>query len=66
MTSLYIFNIYYKYIQEYKKLYLIILFKINKYSKIDFYYIIFLFNLTIYFKIKNNRKLLFNIKKILH
>ena len=42
-------KLYYK-----KKLYLIILFKVDKDLKISFYYTILLFSLIIYLKIKNN------------
>ena len=54
VASASIFNIiiskfYYK-----KKLYLIILFKIDKSLKISFYYTILSFDLAIYFKIEGN------------
>ena len=47
-----------------KKLCLVILFKINKNLKKDFYYIILFFNLIIYLQIKDDKKFLFDAKKI--
>ena len=48
-----------------KKLYLIILFKINKSLKIGFYYIILSLNRAIYLKIKGSRQFLFDAKEII-
>ena len=47
-----------------KKLYLIILFKVNKYLKISFYYTILSLDLAIYLWLKDDKRFLFNIKKI--
>lgn len=44
---------------------LIALYKIDKYFKICFYYIILPFNLTVYFKVESNKKPLFNFKKVI-
>lgn len=44
---------------------LVILLKINKYSKIGFFSTILLFHLTLYFKIKNHKKFLFNTEKVI-
>ena len=48
-----------------QKLYTIVLFKINKNLKIYFYYIILFFYLAISLKIKDKKKFLFYIKKII-
>ena len=63
--SFYIFNIiinkfYYK-----KNPYLIILFKINKNLKLSLYCAILYFNFIVYLKIKDSRKFILNIKKII-
>ena len=47
-----------------KKLYLIILLKVDKNLKISFYYTILPFNLVVYLRIKSGKKSLLNIKKI--
>ena len=52
-------KLYYK-----KKQYLIILFKVNKGSKIGFYYIILPFCPFNYFQVNDKKKFLCNIKKI--
>ena len=65
MTCVYIFSIiiskfYYK-----KKLYLVILLKIDNNLKVGFYYIILLFNLAVYLEVKSYKKFLFSIKNII-
>ena len=52
--NIYIFNIFINKFYYNKKSYLIILFKINKSSKIRFYNTILPFNLADYLKIKDN------------
>ena len=47
-----------------KKLYLIILLKVNKNLEIGLYYIILSFNLAVHFWLKGNREVLLNVKKI--
>lgn len=65
MIDIYIFYIIIsKFGYSWKKFYLIILFKINKNFKVNFYYIVLLFRLAIDLKIKGNKKLLFDFKKI--
>ena len=64
MASTSIFDIiidkfYYK-----KKLYLVVLFKIDKDLKISFYCIILFFSLTVHLWIKSDRKSLLNVKEI--
>ena len=54
MAKIYIFDIFINKFYYKKKLYLVILFMIDKNSKIDLYYIILFFNLAIYFKIEDN------------
>ena len=53
-------KLYYK-----KKLYLIILFEVNKSLKVGFYYTILPLNLAIYLQVKGNKEFLFNIRKII-
>ena len=47
-----------------KKPYLVILFEIDKGLKVDFYYTILSFNLTIYLWIEGNKKFLLDVKEI--
>ena len=47
-----------------QELYLIILVKINKNSKLHFYNTILFFYLLISLRVKNNKKFLLNIKKV--
>lgn len=48
-----------------KKLYPIILFKVDKKLKVDLYYTILSLGLAIYLQIKNNEKFLLNIEEII-
>ena len=64
MTSICIFGIIKNKFCYKKKLCIIILFKINKSFKINFYFIILLFSLAIYLKIKDNKKFLSNNKEV--
>ena len=60
MTSVYIFDISISRFSYLKKLFLVILLKMNKNSKVAFYCNIFSFGLIIYLRIKSDKKLLFN------
>ena len=59
ISDIIISKFYYK-----KKLYLIILFEINKNLKPDFYYTILFLGLVFCLWMKNNKKFLLNAKKI--
>ena len=54
VVSIYILDIIINKLYHKKKLYLIILFKVIKDLKTNFYYIILFFNLAIYLKIKDS------------
>lgn len=56
--SIIIVKLYYQ-----QKFDLVILFKVNKYLKIDFYFSISLFGLTIHLKIKYSKYFEFNIRE---
>ena len=47
-----------------KKLYLIILLKVDKNSEVDFYYTILPLSLAVYLWVKGNREFLLNTKEI--
>lgn len=64
MAGAYIFSIVIKKLSYWQELCLVILFKIDKNSKINFYYIILLFDLAVNLKIKSGEELLFDDKKI--
>lgn len=52
IASIYIFSIIVSKLHHKNKLYLIILFKVNKKPKIDFYYAILFLDLSIYLRIE--------------
>ena len=60
-----IFNIIINKFRYRQELCLVILLKINKGIKINFYYNILSIDLFIYLRIKYNKKFLFNIKEII-
>ena len=64
MANVSIFNIIVGKLCHKKKLYLVILFKVNENSEINFHLIILFFSLAIYLQIENGIKSLFNVKEI--
>lgn len=64
MASIYIFVIIISKLYYKKKLCLVILFKVNKSLKINFYYTIWPLGLAVYLQVKSNKKFLVNVKEI--